>query len=401
MELMLQFGHGMMAHSIELIKKWQSGTVVFSPRNMSKSQMEKTAASIQKNNGKVLIDPQFYIPRTKIENLFQHSFWPSDYNTNSFFSGNGLAQMLGALNSEYNEPLQTAGFIIPSLYIEEVSSDWTSISKNILESVLRLNIRGEKYFTLCISDEILLSEDKTNELIEEIEDFPVDGFYIIPIHKQNEYLVESQSWLLNLMELVASIKLLNKKAIVGYSSHQLLLLSLSKVDAICAGTWLKTRIFPIGDYTNDEEANGGRRTVWYYCPQALTEYQVDTLNMAKTTNCLSLMKTPDSFDCSYSNPLFEGPNPSDVDFPEPFAFRHYLCCLRTQCASVTKPTYMETNKYLHLLFEIALDLTTELRRKGVRGKYKDFNNVAETNIGCLDAFDSLRGFVFNKKWTSI
>jgi len=203
------------------------------------------------------------------------------------------------------------------------------------------------------------------------------------------------------MDLVAALKLAHKKIIVGYSCHQMLLLALAKVDAICSGTWLKTRMFPLGDYKNEEEADGWQKSVWYYCPQALSEYQLATLDLAKTVKCLDQLKTPDIFDCSYSAQLFQGANPSDVEFSEQNAFRHYLCCLKKQCELTTKATYDDTNKYLHLIFETALDLTSQLRKKGIRGKYKDFNNVAEMNISALDAFDTIRGFIYKSSWTKI
>jgi hypothetical protein len=189
--------------------------------------------------------------------------------------------------------------------------------------------------------------------------------------------------------------------IVGYSTHQSLLVALTKVDAICAGTWLKTRTFPLGDFNNLDDQENGRRSTWYYCPQALTEYQIGFLDIAHRIGILDILKTSENFGSPYSDTLFSGAQPSTVNFSEHDAFQHYLHCLSIQCTDVSKKTYDETMKYLRMIFETALEITSLCRSHGVRGKHRDFSDVAETNISLLDAFDSLRGMIYRHRWNSL
>jgi len=190
--------------------------------------------------------------------------------------------------------------------------------------------------------------------------------------------------------------------IVGYSNHQLLFLSLARVDAICAGSWLKTRMFPLGDFSeNDDEQAGGRRSTWYYCPQALSEYQLPFLDVAHRGGILYDMKSPEIYDSEYSAILFNGAQPTTVNFSETEAFRHYLNSLKMQCLEVSKETYEDTKSYLKMIFETAIDLTSYFRKNGVRGKHRDFNNVGESNLSVLDAFDNIRGLIYNTKWKEI
>lgn len=401
MDLFLQYGHGMKAHSEELIKSWDGGSVIFSPKNMSLEQMISSSEKIKKSNGHVYLDPQFYIPRSDNGNLNEHSFWPQSYSTNSFFNGTGINDMMNTLVDDYLLPIQASAFIIPSFYLEKIDDDWNRLTDSFIEGSIKKTFHGERILTLCIDDNFLTSEESINELFEKIEEYPVDGYYIIPKHPNNDYLVSDVSWLLNLIDLCAAIKIQKKKVIVGYSSHQFLLLALAKVDAIAAGTWLKTRNFPLTDFDDSEEQGFARRTTWYYCPQALSEYQVNYLDIAYRLGLLGNLKTPDKFGSTYSNILFGGAQPTTTNFREPDAFRHYLHCLKTQCEESTHNSYEATKDYLRILFETADDLTGYFKQNGIRGKGRDFSEVAESNLSIIDAFDNLRGLVYKTSWNQI
>lgn len=402
MDLYLQIGHGMMGHCYELIQKWGEGTAIISPKNMTHEQILTFSNKIAGYGGDVLIDPQFYIPRTSQENLQNHSFWPNNFDTATFFNGSGIDRMIDILVNDYIAPSNASGVLIPSLYLgDEVSNDWDAVNSLIINSLDRHSLGVPRYLTLCIGVDILKSEEKIHELIELIEDYQVDGYYIIPVHPNNDYLVDDMTWLLNLIDLVAGLKLCGKKVIVGYCSHQMLALGLAKVDAICSGIWLKTRVFPLGDFDEDDEPGFARRRIWYYCPQALTEYQIPTLDVAHRTGLIDQLETDSSYLSNYSDPLFSGAQPTTVAFPEPEAFRHYLQCLKVQCKESEKATYEDTKEYLNLQFETAADLTEYFRSNGIRGRKRDFSNVADSNLALLDAFNSIRGLVYKTTWNSI
>ncbi|MDR0908384.1 MAG: hypothetical protein LBM77_01335 [Spirochaetaceae bacterium] len=402
MELYLQMGWQMMGHCRELILKWGKGTAIFSPKDQTKEQMQKIADFLHKCGGNVLLDPQLYFPHTnKKPTLLEQDYWPSNYSTGSFLAGSGFRNILDILNDNYIEPMGMSAFILPLLKIDDIDDDWFKISDIIINESTKISTSKKKYGTLCINDNILLNEDKIHQLLEEIEDYPVDGFYIIPMHPGNEYLVDDVSWLINLMDLCASLKLQNKEVITGYSGHQFLLLALAKVNAICAGTWLKTRVFPVNDFNDDDKDEGGRKKPWYYCPQALSEYKIGFLEIARRSGLLDSMKTPSDYESPYADILFSGAQPETVDFGEQSAFRQYLQCLKVQCEEVTQNTYEETLTYLRLIFQTALNLTTDYRTKGVRGNLRDFSIAAEANLSILDAFDNLWGLRYKNAWNKL
>ncbi len=403
MELYLQIGHGMMGHCYELIQCWGEGTAIISPKNMTHEQILAFSSKINGYGGSVLIDPQFYVPRTSQENLQNHSFWPDSFDTSTFFNGQGINKMIDTLVNDYILPSDASGIIIPSLYLnDDVDEDWDSINNLIISSLDRYTLRIPRYLTLCIGVDILKNEEKAHALLEQVEDYPVDGFYIIPVHPNNDYLVDDMTWLLNLIDLVAGLKLLSKRIIIGYSNHQFLAFALAKVDAICSGIWLKTRVFPLGDFDeDDDESSFATRRIWYYCPQALSEYQIPTLDVAHKTGILNQLETASSYQSNYPSPLFSSAQPTTVAFREPEAFRHYLQCLKVQCGESEKSSYDKTKDYLTLLFEAALDLTDYFHSNGVRGRKRDFSIIADSNLALLDSFDSIRGLIYKINWDTI
>ena len=67
----------------------------------------------------------------------------------------------------------------------------------------------------------------------------------------------------------------------------------------------------------------------------------------------------------------------------------------------SKQSYSETKAYLQLLFETALDLSEHFRQKGIRAKHRDFQNVGDSSLAAIDAFDNLRGFAFGARWADL
>jgi hypothetical protein len=203
------------------------------------------------------------------------------------------------------------------------------------------------------------------------------------------------------MDFCAGLKNLNKKVIVGYSNHQHLCLAAAKVDAIASGTWINVRVFPIDKFRNPEPDSVSRRTTWYYCPQALSEYQIAFLDMAQKAGILDKIKADGSFQSKYADILFSGASPTTVKFSEREAFRHYLQCLKIQADQATRGTFNETINGLIMQLETANQLTQYFRSYGVRGKNRDFSEVVDINISAIDSFKNTRGFMFSKKWDLI
>lgn len=401
MELYLQMGYGMMDHARTLINTWGGGTCILSPRDMKFEQMEKFSREIHEINGKIALDPQFYQPYSDHENLTNHKFWPDDFETVNFFSGSGIKNMLSELWDNYNQQIMADIFIIPGRFSTIIDDDWKNYNDILVQESLKKNISIPCYMTLSLSSEVIYSEEMIHDILDYIEDWEVDGYYIVAQHPKDNYLVSDASWLAGLIDLCSGIKLLNKKIIVGYSNQQQLYLALAKVDAIATGTWLNVRAFSLDKFDKAEEEQQSRRTTWYYCPQSMSEYQIQFLDIAKRAGILESLKAEKLFKSDYADILFSGAQPTSIDFSERDAFRHFIQCLSVQSQLTQKNTFDETYLYLIQIFETAGKLSSFFKSSGVRAKYKDFSDAYEDTISALDLFKTTRGMIYKHRWDNL
>lgn len=399
MELYLQFGYGMMGHCEHLIQDWDGGTVILSPRDQSHEQMNKFVPKINRINGRVIFDPQFYLPHADHSRLVAHPFWPQDYST-ALFNRAEIRRMLTVLKNEYNTPYQTPFFILPGQRSTLINDDWYNFYSILINEANELDVHNNIFLTLCLSHEAMMSEDTIHALLEYLDTWNVQGCYIVAEPPQNNYLIDNPNWLVNLMDISAGIKLQGKKVIVGYSNHQSLCLGLSKVDAIASGNWLNVRSFNINKFNNPDDG-ASRRSTWYYCPQALSEYQVPFLDIARRLGVLDDLKTSDVFQSNYSDILFSGAQPTAVNYTDRESFRHYLQCLKTQASDSVKETYHQTKESIRIRLETAERLTSHFSANGVRGKARDFSDYVDASLSSIDVFDRLRGMILNHNWENL
>jgi len=400
MELYLQFGYGMMAHCEHLVSNWQSGTVILSPRDQDLDQMSRFVARIHDVGGQVLVDPQFYLPHADHGRLVSHPYWPQNYET-ALFNVGEIRDMLTILKDQYNIPFETPFFILPGKRSTEINDDWYNYYSLIIQEARNINVHDNLYLTLCLSQEAMNSEDTIHSVLEYIDTWDIDGFYVVPEPPSNNgYLVNNPNWMINLLDLTAGIRLQGKQVVVGYSNHQMLCLGLSKTNAIASGNWLNVRSFNINKFNNPEEGIA-RRSTWFYCPQSLSEYQIPFMDIAQRSGILADLRTDVVFDSNYADILFSGAQPSTVNYTRKEAFRHYLQCLRKQAHDSVKATYAETKESLKLQLETSERLTTFFSSNGIRGRDRDFSNVVDVNMAALDVFHRIRGMVLEHRWDTI
>ncbi len=399
MDLYLQFGYGMLAHSQRLIKLWGSGAVILSPRDLSPTSIVRTAAGLRRAGAVLGIDPQFYLPRADHPCLVKHEYWPGDFDTDPFLSGPGLSEMLGKL-AALNEAAACTFHIVPGLYGKQVDEDWLFSQARVAGEAAKHFPAAMSFQTVCLSAEALRSEEQVQHLLEQAPDWPVAGFYVVPEHPGRQYLVDDPMWLTNLLDLCAGLKLLRRRVVVGYCSHQHLCLAAANVDAIAAGSWLNVRSFPLGKFRLATESEEKRRATWYYSPQVLSEFKVPYLDMAFRAGRLDLLRPQAAFTSPFAEALFAGAQPSSVvAFRETEAHRHYLHCLRQQTVQARRATYRETlDAQLRMLLS-AEALLKQVRGYGVRGQHRDFEEIFDVNRSALEALDRSRGYVLERQWS--
>ncbi|MGA7741092.1 MAG: hypothetical protein WCE40_04570 [Polyangia bacterium] len=397
----LQFGHGMMSLSEELLSAWRSGGVILSPRDLDVDQLKRTATMAQTSGTEALLDPQCYAHDADREKLVTKEYW-KEYRalaTSALTSPANAGRVLEKL-AKLAKDVGVARHILPGLMAPSVNEDWFALQEVMIAEAPKHFSDQPLLATVALSDVALQDDVQVEAVVERAAEWNVSGFYVVA-ETPGAYLVDSPVWMANLLILVSGLKLLNKPVIVGYCSHQMLALAATKADVIASGTWLNVRAFQNEKFYERDEDEVSRRAKggWYYCPAALSEYKRAFLDAAHKSGVLGDMQPSPELKCGYAAPLFAGPRPTAViGWGEPEAFRHYLCCLRSQFRLSRKPTFDATIGEHHRLLDDAAKLLNTLRSNGVFGQDREFTDYVDVNRSALALFVSARGARMRREW---
>lgn len=395
MKFYLQMGHGMKNLCKDLCKAWGEATVILSPQNIyPTNKLKPFADSIRKIGSTVLFDPQLYTPRVYQKNLQTHDYWPqSDFTNIERGNCSDLLTKLALINTS----IQSEAFILPSSIINRIDNRWGKDQSRIADQARTVAGGQRTLLTLALGKDVFSEESQVESIVQFAEKWDVDGVYIVCEHPEG-YLVDKPIWVANLLSLVAGIKRLGKEVIVGYANHQMLLLALAKCDAIAAGNFLNVRWFQPEHFKTTESDDPSRRTTWYYCPQALSEFKVTYLDVAHCVGILKMMAAPRPMANGYSSVLFGDAMPSSTNYKESDSFKHYLHCLRIQCESASKATYTETRDSQFAQLETAAGILKGLHNERIKGQGRDFGEICDANEAAIHTFDKQYAFAMAKEW---
>lgn len=395
MELYLQMGHGMQQLCLDLFSEWKHGTIILSPMNIAPNHITAFSARVKKAGGNIIFDPQLYYPRKYQKKLLQYPYWPQEGIT---LLENGAFDTVIDSLFQINDELGTAFILLPSFTTAQIDSIWNKLQKSIIMAAKQESYQAKLYQTIALSNQVMVDENQVEAIVGFAEEWDVDGFYIVCEHPSNEYLVSNALWVSNQLALVAGLKRLGKKVVVGYSNHQQLCLAASKCDAIASGTFRNVRWFQPEHFETVESDEASQRAKWYYCPQALTEFKITFLDIAQRMSLLPMMSTAGSMQNSYSEMLFSGAIPSSTGYGERESFKHYLWCLNEQCNIATRPTYKETLDAQFMMLDTAEQILTSLHDKRIKGQDRDFLDIVSINQAALSAHDMAYQYSLSQEW---
>ena len=396
MKFYLQMGHGMQTICKDLSAAWGGATVILSPQNIyPTNKLKPFAESMRKVGGTVLFDPQLYAPRIYQKNLQKHDYWPqSGFTSIEMGDWSDLLSKLATINTT----IGSEAFILPSIIINRIDDRWGKVQLAIADQARTVANGQRTLLTVALGEDVLSENLQVESIIQYAEHWDTDGVYIVCEHPERYYLVDKPIWVANLLSLVAGIKRIGKEVVVGYANHQMLPLALAKCDAIAAGNFLNVRWFQPEHFETTDSDDPSRRTKWYYCPQALTEFKVAYLDVAHRAGILGMMATPKQMVNEYSSVLFGGAIPSSTNYKEGDSFKHYLHCLRIQCESASKSTYAETRNSQFAQLETAAQILSGLHGERIKGQDRDFGEICDVNEAAIQIFDKEYGFPMAQEW---
>lgn len=397
MNLYLQMGHGMQSMILELVKMWNYGDVIISPVNIRQDKVEIFSKKIQAQGGKVLFDPQMFYPKEGHDKLREYDYWPNEGV--SISSEDGMKR----INSELfriNNLIGSDEIILPGTEMNEGTFEYGL--KRIEESINYFRAKTEKalFATICLYPETIRDAQSIEYIVEQLKKLPLDGYYVIAHPSNGEYIVSDPLWTIGVMKLLTCLKLHNRKVIVGYCNHQSLMYALAKVDGIASGTYMNTRSFVPAKFKSPKDDDVKHKSTWYYLPSAFCEYKAISLDVAMRRGYLEKFIPHGEFFNEYSSMLFNGALPSSTNYNETNSFKHYLCCMKTQCDMLSLDSYQETYDAYEFMLNSAELQINELKKHGISGQNRDFSPGIEANRVAICANDEDYGLKLNLEWQS-
>src|SRR5690348_14587330 len=194
MRFHLQFGHGMKSLSCQLIQSWHSGRVILSPRDASPDQLANWAAEIIECGGRLWLDPQFYLPDTEHEKLRSHELLPDGYASGTFWEGPDPRRFIRRV-VDLNNALHTDGIIIPGTVAETIDDSWLERHRTLSAEARRFAPRARLYSTIALSANATRTSAQIHELLDDLDDWDVNGIYLVSQRPDGAYLTDDASWL--------------------------------------------------------------------------------------------------------------------------------------------------------------------------------------------------------------
>jgi len=405
MELILQFGYGMMAHSRTLLDDWGGGSVILSPRDLSPDQLTRLSSDVQRLGADSLVDPQFYLPHADHERLCSHPYWPGEFEPDHRLVPEEWARLLASL-ADLNESLGSSRYVLPGIMADRPDhmDVWIEQHDTMLTEAQRLGVldRWPCVLTIAIGADAAVHSDSCQRIIEWFERWPIPEAYLVIEHPGGQYLSDNPTWLGNALDLVGGIAVQGKRVTVGYANQQFLLAACAGASAIASGTWLNVRSFPPEKFRQVLDEEMRQRKTWYYAPQVLSEFGVPFLDMAARQGMLDLMRPLPEQQNRFSAALLASPQPSTSNFAESDAFLHYLWALRAQATAITKGSFDETLTAARELLDGAERRIAALSEREIRAQTREFG--PDVILACRSALVSLEsglGPVLRRKWSQI
>jgi hypothetical protein len=398
MEMFLQFGHGMMGHSRELLGAWREGGVILSPRDLTGDQINRLAEDLTAQGAECLLDPQCFSTDADHYRLVQHAYFRIiiDHPRDVFQGGTWTAELLRQI-AQLSRLAGIHRHILPCPLANPVNDDWFAAVEAVIDEAPRQFGNEPILATIALSTASVLDEFQLERVVERARRWNASGFYVIA-ETPGAYLVDNPVWLTNLLVLVSGLKLLRKFVLVGYCNHQMLCMAAANADAIASGTWLNVRAFPPGKFFTPSEEEVSRRALWCYCPQALSEYKIAFLDIARSAGVLGQMRPDLALGCRYADPLFSGPPPTSINWGEQESFRHYLTCLHGQARAIRRDGFQHALEDNLRALDAAEILLRGLRAAGIYGQDREFSPYVDVNRAALTRLSAARGQQLQRHW---
>lgn len=254
--------------------------IVLSPSDYGRSTLDGLAELARENDGYVLFDPHFYLPRhEERDDLADYDYFKefggSNFNSGTFATDNNREEFC-KLVIDAQDDFEVDAYISPALLMESISDseidDWTDLCKSF-EKVVEESGRDIPIFHSIPVDGFQLADDRQRRtLLNRATGLNGDGFY--PAIQYNDSDIRlplmGEENVYSYLELILGLRVNRYEVIVSHTHQIAHLLFAIDVNAIAAGHYQNLRTFDTDRWTPTPEDEIRRNVPRYYSDTLLT-----------------------------------------------------------------------------------------------------------------------------------
>jgi len=388
---LIQAGYRGKNYVKEAVNKTFSDGAILRPMNKKDENIDIVNFLLEKKKIK-LFDSQLYFPENNLTNakMLEYSYFKNNFAKNytqDSFEQKTFREKVCKEIIEFQDYIKTDAYLSPSKFIHVYSEtdlkSYLELSRIFIDQIKEKNTEKPCLVSLPIASGVISDEQNRTSLLNYLTGLDCEGFYILFSSDIGEgYPLANTTDIINLMQLIYTLKKNKYYVLVGYSHHISYLLSCSGVDGYAIGYYKNLRCFDPKSQRKIK-SKSRRPAINYFSTAILNDLRAET-------DVKMLMSKDSKFNINTikSNSPYESSLFHKTDLPsvwgEKDSYNHYLWC----CHNLLQKQKDKTAKEKILNVETQIQnsrKTNELIKKSGLPK-KDFDKLYDSWWTALQEF---------------
>ena len=91
----------------------------------------------------------------------------------------------------YNDISGTYEYILPGIIVQNLDDEWFKKNQSLIEKSKEILYDKPRIMTIALSkNSLMFNNEIAEKILEQTEEWNVDGYYIVSEHPENKYLVD-------------------------------------------------------------------------------------------------------------------------------------------------------------------------------------------------------------------
>lgn len=296
---LIQFGYSGQTLVRRAMEDDYADGVILSPSDYEYGDTISLARDVNRNDGVVLFDPQYYIPRTERPASNSYPYFKQsggdDFETVVVTNNKNRRELCEQIWEVQNE-IDVDAYIAPARFLDTFSdtklTQWELLTKTFVEVVEDKDPGAKIFASLPVAGASINDDEQRSKLLDIVTKVDLTGFYVsveYPRYRQNPIFgfEEVKAYL----DLLKNLRYNWYDVVLGHSDQIAHLGFGLGINAFGSGHYKNTRAFDTDRWIPQDSGGGSAGVYWYYSEPLMNEMQVEQdMQALYSSNSFSLDK---------------------------------------------------------------------------------------------------------------